>query len=34
MMNNLDSFVSVLEEAQVAVKKEPSLAEQILARDG
>jgi hypothetical protein len=30
MMNNLDSFVSVLKEAQVAVKKELSLAEQIL----
>ena len=30
MMHNLASFVSVLEEAQVAMKKEPSLAEQIL----
>ena len=30
MMRNLDSFVTVLEEAQVAVKKEPSWAERIL----
>ena len=30
MMCNLDLFVSVLEEAQVAVKKEPSLGERIL----
>jgi hypothetical protein len=30
MMNNLDSFVSVLEEVQVTVKKEPSLVERIL----
>jgi hypothetical protein len=30
MMRNLDLFVTVLEEAQVAVKKEPSLAERIL----
>jgi hypothetical protein len=30
MMHNLDSFVSALEEVQVAVKKEPLLAEQIL----
>jgi hypothetical protein len=30
MMHNLDSFVSVLEEVQVAVKKEPLLAERTL----
>jgi hypothetical protein len=30
MKDNLNSFVSVLEEIQVTVKKEPSLAEQIL----
>jgi len=30
MMCNLGSFVSVLEEAQVTVKKEPSLVERIL----
>ncbi|KAF8497559.1 hypothetical protein F5888DRAFT_297945 [Russula emetica] len=30
MKENLNSFVSVLEEIQVTVKKEPSLAEQIL----
>jgi primosomal protein N'' len=30
MKDNLDKFVSVLEEVQVTVKKEPSLAERIL----
>jgi hypothetical protein len=30
MKDNLSSFVSVLEDVQVAVKKEPSLAEKIL----
>ena len=30
MKDNLNSFVSVLEELQVTVKREPSLAEQIL----